>query len=244
MMQGFPEHEVTEALFDALPDVVYFIKDKAGRYARVNQTLANRCAGGDKRKLLGKRPSEVFPSVLAASYARQDETVLQSGKRVEHQLELHIYPGGIAGWCMTTKHPLRDAKGDIVGVTGISRDLNAPSDKASGFVELSKALRFMQMHYTESLRIDDIAKKVGLSVYQFEQRMQRLFQMSPLQLLHKLRLDEATRLLRETGLALGEIALQTGWCDQSAFTRHFSRYAGMAPGKYRAMVKESQPMAV
>lgn len=210
MMQGFPEHEVTEALFDALPDVVYFIKDKAGRYARVNQTLANRCAGGDKRKLLGKRPSEVFPSVLAASYARQDETVLQSGKRVEHQLELHIYPGGIAGWCMTTKHPLRDAKGDIVGVTGISRDLNAPSDKASGFVELSKALRFMQAHYTESLRIDDIAKKVGLSVYQFEQRMQRLFQMSPLQLLHKLRLDEATRLLRETGLALGEIALQTG----------------------------------
>jgi AraC-like DNA-binding protein len=80
-----------------------------------------------------------------------------------------------------------------------------------------------------------IATKAGLSVYQFEQRVQRLFQMSPLQLLHKLRLDEATRLLRETDLPLGEIALQTGWCDQSAFTRHFSRYAGMAPGKFRSM---------
>jgi AraC-like DNA-binding protein len=93
----------------------------------------------------------------------------------------------------------------------------------------------MRRHYTESLRIEDIATKAGLSVYQFEQRVQRLFQMSPLQLLHKLRLDEATRLLRETDLPLGEIALQTGWCDQSAFTRHFSRYAGMAPGKFRAM---------
>jgi transcriptional regulator GlxA family with amidase domain len=163
--------------------------------------------------------------------------VLKTGKPVEHQLELHIYTGRKAGWCLTTKHPLRDAGGRIIGVTGISRDLNAPSDKASGFAELAAALKMMQARYTEGLRIEDIAKKAGLSVYQFEQRVQKLFQMSPLQLLHKLRLDEATRLLRETDLSLSEIALQTGWCDQSAFTRHFSRYSGMAPGRFRAMVK-------
>jgi PAS domain S-box-containing protein len=229
------DHAVTEALFDALPDVVFFIKDCYGRYVVVNQTMAARCAGGDKTKLVGKRPAEVYPAALAASYARQDEMVLKTGKCVDHQLELHIYPGGKTGWCLTTKHPLRDAKGQIVGVTGISRDLNAPSDKASGFAELASALKLMQGHFTESLRIDDIAKKAGLSLYQFEQRVQRLFQMSPLQLLHKLRLDEATRLLRETDQSLADIAINTGWCDQSAFTRHFSRYAGMAPGKFRAL---------
>lgn len=226
---------VAEALFDALPDVVFFIKDAHGRYVVVNQTLASRCAGGHKARLIGKKPDEVFPAPLAASYTRQDLEVLRTGKSIEQQLELHIYPGGKAGWCLTTKHPLRDEKGRITGVAGISRDLNAPGDKASGFAELASALRHMRRHYTESLRIEDIATKAGLSVYQFEQRVQRLFQMSPLQLLHKLRLDEATRLLRETNLPLGEIALQTGWCDQSAFTRHFSRYAGMAPGKFRAM---------
>ncbi len=231
----FSQHAVTEALFDALPDVVFFIKDAVGRYVRVNQTLANRCAGGDKARLIGKRPAEVFPAALAASYARQDETVLKTGKRVDHQLELHIYPGGKAGWCLTTKHPLCDTSGRIVGVTGISRDLNAPSDKASGFAELATALKLMQTRYTESLRIEDIAKRAGLSVYQFEQRVQRLFQMSPLQLLHKLRLDEATRLLRETDMSLADIAIETGWCDQSAFTRHFSRYTGMAPGKFRSI---------
>lgn len=226
---------VTEALFDALPDVVYFVKDAVGRYVRVNKTLADRCAGGEKAKLIGKRPEEVFPAPLAASYARQDEHVLKTGKPVEHQLELHIYPGGRAGWCLTTKHALRDASGRITGVTGISRDLNAPGDKATGFAELAAALRHMRNHFAESLRIEDIAKKAGLSVYQFEQRVQRLFQMSPLQLLHKLRLDEATRLLRETDMPLAGIAIETGWCDQSAFTRHFSRYAGMAPGKFRAI---------
>ena len=231
----FSEHAVTEALFDALPDVVFFIKDAMGRYVRVNQTLADRCAGGDKAKLIGKRPAEVFPAALAVSYARQDESVLKTGKCVDHQLELHIYPRSKAGWCLTTKHPLRDDKGRIVGVTGISRDLNAPSDKATGFAELAAALKLMQSRYTESLRIEDIATKAGLSFYQFEQRVQRLFQMSPLQLLHKLRLDEATRMLRETDKSLAEIAIETGWCDQSAFTRHFSRYAGMAPGRFRGL---------
>lgn len=231
----FAAHASAEALFDALPDVVFFVKDSLGRYVRVNQTLADRCTGGDKAKLIGRKPAEVFPMPLAVSYARQDEAVLKTGKKVEHQLELHIYPGRKAGWCLTTKHPLRDAGGHIIGVAGISRDLNAPGDKAAGFAELASALRHMQRHYTEGLRIEDIAQKAGLSVYQFEQRVRKLFQMSPLQLLHKLRLDEATRLLRETDLPLGEIALQTGWCDQSAFTRHFSRYAGIAPGKFRGL---------
>lgn len=229
------DHSVTEALFDALPDVVFFVKDCVGRYVRVNQALADRCTGGDKGRLVGKLPSEVFPAPLAASYARQDELVLKTGKPVLQQLELHIYSGSRAGWCLTTKHALKDASGRIVGVTGISRDLNAPSDKASGFAELATALKLMQSRFAEALRIEDIARKAGLSVYQFEQRVQRLFQMSPLQLLHKLRLDEATRLLRETDMSLADIAIETGWCDQSAFTRHFSRYAGMAPGKFRAM---------
>ena len=231
----FSEYEMTEALFDALPDVVFFIKDHHGRYVRVNQTLANRCAGGDKRKLIGKRPGEVFAASLAACYARQDETVLKTGRSVDHQLELHIYPGGIAGWCLTTKHALRTRDGQIYGVAGISRDLNAHNDRANGFAELAAALEQMRTHFAQSLRIDDLAKQSGLSVYQFEQRVHRLFQMSPIQLLHKLRLDEGIRLLSETKLSLADIAIETGWCDQSAFTRHFSRYTGMSPGRYRGL---------
>lgn len=232
----FDDHEVVEALFDALPDVVFFLKDKTGRYVVVNRTLAERCAGGDKTRLVGRRPEDLFPAVLAASYAKQDEAVLRTGRRVEGALELHLYPGGVTGWCLTTKLPLRDREGRIAGVAGISRDLNAPGEKAGGYNELATVLDHMRNHFDESLRIEELAAMAGFSVYQLEQRVRRLFQMSPLQLLHKLRLDEATRLLRETSLSLGEIALRTGWCDQSAFTRHFSRYAGIAPGRYRAMI--------
>ena len=89
----FSEHATTEALFDALPDVVFFIKDAAGRYVRVNETLADRCAGGDKMKLIGKRPEEVFPAALAASYARQDEAVLKRGSRWSISWSCTFIPG-------------------------------------------------------------------------------------------------------------------------------------------------------
>ncbi len=224
-----------EALFDDLPDTVFFIKDRSGRYVVVNQTLADRCAGGDKAKLIGRRPDEVFPADLAATYARQDESVLKTGGSITQQLELHIYPRGVAGWCLTTKHAVRTSDGRIVGLTGISRDLHAVDGEAAGYAELARALRYMKKHFAESLRIEDLAGHCGLSVYQFEQRVRKLYKMSPLQLLHKHRLDEGTRLLRESDLSLAEIALQTGWCDQSAFTRHFSRFTGMAPGKFRRL---------
>lgn len=233
----FEDRAVAEALFDALPEVVFFLKDVSGRYVAVNRTLAERCSAGDKSRLLGRRPEDLFPAPLAASYAKQDESVLRSGKAIEGALELHLYPGGVSGWCLTTKLPLRDAGGRIVGVAGISRDLNAPEERARGYAELAAVLDHMRRHFDRSLRIEELAAMAGLSVYQFELRVRRLFQTSPMQLLHKIRLDEGTRLLRETRLSLGEIALRTGWCDQSAFTRHFSRYAGIAPGRYRAMLR-------
>ncbi len=237
----FNDRAVLEALFDAIPDVVFFLKDTNGRYVVVNRTLADRCAGGEKARMVGRRPEDLFPAALAESYAKQDESVLKTGRKVDGALELHLYPGGVTGWCLTTKLALRAKDERITGVVGISRDLNAPGEKANGYAELASVLEHMRLHFDESLRIEELAAMAGFSVYQFEQRMQRLFQMSPLQLLHKFRLDEATRLLRESDLPLGEIALQTGWCDQSAFTRHFSRYAGIAPGRFRGMIRKKSP---
>ena len=224
-----------EPLFDHLPDVVFFLKDAKGRYAVVNQTLADRCAHGAKCELVGKLPREVFPAELGRHYERQDAAVLQSGRVVSRQLELHIYPSGGTGWCLTTKRPLRSADGRVCGVAGISRDLDAPSRKSRGYAELARALERMRTHFADSLRIEDLARLAGLSVFQFEQRIQRLFLMPPLQLLHKLRIEEATRQLRDTALPLAEIAQATGYCDQSAFTRHFSKFTGITPGKFRAL---------
>src|SRR5687767_11013935 len=98
-----------ERIFDDLPNVVFFIKDQAGRYVCVNRTLMERCAFSEKSRLLGKRPSEVFPAVLAARYERQDERIVATGKPLLHALELHLYASRRRGWCLTSKYPVRSA---------------------------------------------------------------------------------------------------------------------------------------
>src|SRR3954469_25806473 len=96
-----------ERMFDDLPDVVFFIKDTAGRYARVNNTLAERCGFASKSLLIGKRPSDLFPVAMAAGYERQDLRVMQAGRAVVNLLEIHFYPSGRRGWCITNKYPVR-----------------------------------------------------------------------------------------------------------------------------------------
>jgi AraC-like DNA-binding protein len=226
-----------QRLFDDLPNVVFFIKDRAGRYLAVNRTLVERCGFTDKGEVLGKRPSDLFPAPLAALYERQDQRVVRSGKAVLDRLELHIYPNRRRGWCLTNKYPILDAKtGALAAVAGLSRDVesSARGAEAGGFPELSLALDALQERIGDPPGIEALAAMCRLSPAKFSRLVQRVFGLTPRQLALKVRLDEALYLLATTDASLADIALRTGFCDQSAFTRHFRRLAGLPPGIFRA----------
>ena len=225
-----------ERVFDDLPNVVFFIKDRAGRYLAVNKTLMERCAFSDKARLIGKRPSDFFPLALAEHYERQDRRVLASGKPVLDQLELHLYPDRSRGWCLTSKYPVTDRRtGRIGAIMGLSRDVEDSARRAAsqGLPELARAIDVMQSRLQNPPEIKELAEICGLSAVRFSRLVQRVFQLTPRQLAMKVRLDEALHLLATTDRALSDIALDTGFCDQSAFTRHFRRMTGVPPGTFR-----------
>jgi len=226
-----------QELFDDLPNVAFFIKDRAGRYLAVNRTLVERCGFADKTEVLGKRPSELFPEPLAALYERQDERVVQSGKALRDQLELHLYPDRRRGWCLTNKYPITDAKtGAVAAIAGLSRDVESSKRGAEsrGFPELSRALDALQARIADPPSIEELAALCRLSPAKFSRLVHRVFGLTPRQLALKVRLDEALHLLATTESSLADIALRTGFCDQSAFTRHFRRLSGLPPGIFRA----------
>ena len=102
MFSQLDEPFTGESLFDLLPDIVFFIKNISGQYVIVNNTLVERCAVRDKSQLIGRTPAEVFRPPLGQGFEAQDQKVLQSGRPLLAQLELHMYPSRNVGWCLTT----------------------------------------------------------------------------------------------------------------------------------------------
>jgi AraC-like DNA-binding protein len=222
-----------EALFDRLPDVVFFIKNDRGQYVVVNQTLVARCGRRDKSELIGRKADEVFPAPLGRSYREQDEEVLDRGHAIRDQLELHFYPTGQCGWCITNKLPLRGHDGGVVGLYGVSKDLQGPNERSEQFAQMAEAVRRIRTQYDQALHVRDLARRAGLSVYQFEQRIRRIFHISAGQLIQKTRLEAAVELLTGTDEAIAAISMRCGYSDQSAFTRKFREAVGLSPSEYR-----------
>lgn len=225
---------VGEALFDRLGDLVYFIKNERAEYIVMNQTLVERCGRRTKAELLGKRADELFPPPLGDSYRDQDSQVLERGATLLDQLELHLYPTGRRGWCLTSKLPLRDHAGRIIGLVGISKDLQAPDERGEDYSSVAVALRHLRAHLGEPLRVRDLARMARQSPYQFERRIRRIFRLTTGQLIQKTRIEAALRLLRDTRRTVADIAQECGYSDQSAFTRTFRRTVGLAPSLYRS----------
>jgi AraC-like DNA-binding protein len=220
-------------LFDRVADTVFFIKDHEARYVAVNETLAHRCGFADKRPLIGRTASEVFVSPLGERFEAQDRKVLSEGLSIRGRMELHLYPDGGEGWCLTWKEPLIDAIGSIRGLAGISRDAPALSGSAPVSVALSATLAYIDDHLDEPLRIPELAAHAGLSPFQLDQRIRALFGLSAGQYLSRLRIGRACDRLRHTNAPLSELALECGYADQAAFTRQFRKSVGLTPGAYR-----------
>ena len=222
-----------EQLFDHVPDTVFFLKDRAGRYLAVNQSLVERCGFREKLELLGRHVRDVFPAELAERFAAQDEAVLRTGRPIKDRLELHWYARGRAGWCLTTKLALRDHAGEIVGLAGISRDLRAPGDRDSIPASLVETLEFLEGHCGDPITPASLARNAGLSPIRFARIIKRIFRLTPSQLITQARLAAASVLLIESRQSVARIAYACGFYDHSAFTRAFRSATGSTPTQFR-----------
>ena len=223
-----------EELFDRLSDLVFFVKNARGEYVLVNQTLVERCGRREKRELIGRRADELFPAPLGGSYRAQDESVLRQGTTILDQLELHLYASHRRGWCLTTKLPLRDRQRQVIGLMGVSKDLQSANERGEDYAAVAKAVSHLQENFAEPLRVEGLARLAGLSVYQFERRIRGIFHLTAGQLIQKTRMEAALRKLRETNEPISRVAQDCGYADQSAFTRKFRQTVGVSPSLYRA----------
>ena len=222
-----------DALFDRISDTVYFLKDGDGRYISVNQSLVERCGCNSKLDILGRTASEVFPAPLGDLITQQDDHVIKLGTPIQAKLELHLYAQTREGWCLTWKESLRNQKGVVIGLSGISRDLQPNLGLPFDISELSNVLTFVDENIDQTLRLPELARIAGLSGYQLDKRIHALFGLSAGQYITRARIEHACNLLKQSMAPISTIALDCGYSDQAAFSRQFRRSLGLSPAAYR-----------
>ena len=230
---------VLAELFDHAPDLAFFVKDAAGRYVAVNESLVKRHGLSHKAQVIGRRPCEFCAGDFGRLPAEQDAQVLRTGKPLIDHLEQQWYLPRKPVWCLTTKLPLRDAAGEVIGLIGISRDVRAPVDPRHIPEELAAALERFENNLAEPVTPAILARRARLTPAKFARLIRRFFDLTPSQFLTQTRLAAAARLLRETSLGVSGIAHQCGFYDHSAFSRAFHSAMGVTPSAYREATQKA-----
>lgn len=169
---------------------------------------------------------EVSHLVLRGDVPWQREAVAQAARA--HALMM----GGEYGYELRVRAALSEF---LLAVAQRLPDL--PSHPLKSRAEVGRVrqmLSFIQAHYTQPLRVEDIADSAFISRRACMRDFQHVLGVSPMQYVIELRVRRAKRLLLETGLDLGDICAACGFQGQSYFTKTFREKTGVTPGRFRA----------
>lgn len=116
------EEHCLRALMDSLPMTIYF-KDRFSRFTRVNAEQARHFGLSDPEQAVGLSDRDFFSQEHAAQALKDEQRILQTGEPLLDKEEKETWPDGRVTWVASTKMPLRQTSGEMVGTFGISRDI-------------------------------------------------------------------------------------------------------------------------
>ena len=126
------EQFLLNTLLTNLPDAIYF-KDADGRFLRVSTSLSRKLGTSSPGQVVGTTDSDYFPAEYAERARQEEAEVMQSGQPLIGREEYPRWPDGTKSTVLTTKVPLRDRHGRIVGTFGISHDISALKEAEQKF---------------------------------------------------------------------------------------------------------------
>lgn len=104
---------------------------------------------------------------------------------------------------------------------------------------LESAKVFIEKNYNTDISLSDIAGFVYISTSHFARAFKKQYDISPIQYLLKVRIDNAKTLLEETNLKVGDIASTVGFSAQQRFNDIFKKHLGVSPSEYRQKYRDS-----
>ena len=232
VLKSLPLEEI-QRLFEFLPNTQFWIKDKKGKFLVVNHALLAHFGLEKSEQLVGKTDADISPLHLASEYLKDDQAIMISGNSISNKLELIWEKDESLSWYSTSKIPLRDERGFIWGTAGFTRRMKSVEMSETLGAGIHEVATFLQKNYSKKITVEMMAKLAKVSVVQFHRNFLKAFRISPLRYLNNLRHKGACQLLLHTDLSMMEVARQSGYTDQSYFTKQFYKHLRILPKEYR-----------
>jgi diguanylate cyclase (GGDEF)-like protein/PAS domain S-box-containing protein len=125
LVQMWTEERLSiQALIDWVPDYLW-IKDANSRFLIINKALASDHGFDEPAKMLGMSDFDLHAAEVAKGFRSIEQGILASGHPMVDKEEMIVSHTGVRRWLSSTKMPLRNARKEVVGILGISRDITA-----------------------------------------------------------------------------------------------------------------------
>lgn len=172
------ERDFLQGLLENIPDAIYF-KDRHNQIIKVNKFYA-KGIGSKPEEITGKTDFDFFPKEQAKKMFEDDNYVLKTGKPIIGKIERTLLRDGTWNQVITTKIPMYDRKGKIIGTMGITRDMtnyaNLEKERLMMLINaLTVLVKVLEMRdpYTSShtQNVANIAEKIGKALGWDESRL-------------------------------------------------------------------------
>jgi PAS domain S-box-containing protein len=116
------EQALLNSLIEGIPDSIYF-KDKESRFIKVNKAMLRKHGFKSDKEIIGKTDFELFGKEHAQQAFEDEQKIIQTGIPIINKEEKEDWADGRTTWVSTTKMPLYNNQGEIIGTFGVSRDI-------------------------------------------------------------------------------------------------------------------------
>lgn len=233
--------QLLEALFDNVPEVYFFVKDQNSRFMGASRSFARIMGANEVRDIIGKTDFDFSADFLAEAFIADDRKVMSTGEAICRKREL-VPLGESLDWLSTTKIPLFDREGTVVGLAGICHIISDSDEVYLNHPEMRKIIDHVRGNFRNKITAADMAAAAGISVSSVERRFRGTFGVTPLMYLRKTRLNAACRMLRKSRASLVMIARECGFHNQTGMTRAFRQELKITPMRYRRRFSAGAPL--
>ena len=220
------------ALFDCMPDLYFYAKNIHSQFTMANAAELKLVGVASIDDFLGKTDYDFFEKSMADLYVSEDNKVFAGESIINRQWMVPDQDGQM-NWYLSSKLPLRNKDGKVIGLCGLMRDLKKSGKELKPYYDLSEVIEYVNKNFHKSIKVKTLADIIGLSISQLDRKFKDFTGVSPTTYIIKVRLAAVATALRQTDKTVSELAYENGFYDHSQLSRLFKSHYKVSPSEYR-----------